>query len=266
MNLSQKENALWYFMLLLVVITNVSGFIQVISYYQYSNSSEMVLADNILNDLPKMVQFLEGGMPLFYQYLKRPLYSFWLHIIPSFVWGIAVLVQFSPYIRKQRIYIHRLSGYIMATLSITMMIGVWGIVTSRMIYTLHIFHWSVFTTISFAFVGGSWFLITLLFGLICIFKKDVPRHRIWMMRHAMAGLAVGMQRLLVGAISGTFQNLTHFLNRVCFQGNRVLWTEDDLSSEVGKKVFFAYTLWLGFLITILVGENFVFTLHKLKKN
>jgi hypothetical protein len=260
----KQENRLWYYILFLVSIPAATGSLQLTLYYQSLIQNETLIKAMTNAAGPQMVRFQEHEKPLFYQYLNAPILAFWMHIIPSFLWGLTVLIQFSPYIRKQWTALHRFSGYVMAFLSCLMISGVFGLALKNLIYTVQLFHWSIFTAILFNYTVGSWFIFTLFMGIKSILKKDVKRHRVWMIRHCLTGLSVGLQRVFVAIISLFFQNITPVVNH--YYGKQLLWTDEDLATDERKKVFFGYCLWISFLINLGLSESVLSATSKKNKS
>jgi uncharacterized membrane protein len=146
-----------------------------------------------------------------------------LHILPGALFLTLAAVQFMPSVRNRHLVLHRWMGRCLV--SIGLVIGVSALVMS---YTMNIGgpNETAATTL-FAIV----YLICLVKAYLFIRRKDVVRHREWMIRAYGVGLGVATTRPIVGMFFA-FRRLT-------------------------PHEFFGIAFWLGFTITFLVAEAWV---------
>lgn len=145
------------------------------------------------------------------------------HILPGALFlGLASL-QFAPNFRKKHLRLHRWSGRVLVVSGVV--IGVTALVMS---YKMNIGgpNETAATTL-FAIV----FLICLTKAYWHIRRKQVARHREWMIRAYGVGLGVATTRPIVGMFFA-FRRLT-------------------------PHEFFGIAFWLGFTITFLVAEAWI---------
>lgn len=146
-----------------------------------------------------------------------------IHILPGGLFLVLAPLQFLPSIRQKHLQVHRWMGRVLVVTGL--IVGVTALVMS---YTMNI--------------GGpnetaatSLFAIVFLFCLIKAFRhirrKEVERHREWMIRAFGAGLGVATTRPIVGMFFA-FRRLT-------------------------PHEFFGIAFWLGFTITFLAAEAWI---------
>jgi uncharacterized membrane protein len=146
-----------------------------------------------------------------------------IHILPGGLFLILAPLQFVPGIRQKHLRVHRWMGRVL--LICGLIIGVSALIMS---YTMNIggINETAATTL-FAIV----FLICLIKAYRHIQRKEVARHREWMIRAYGAGLGVATTRPIVGMFFA-FRRLS-------------------------PHEFFGIAFWLGFTITFLVAESWV---------
>ncbi|HUA13721.1 MAG TPA: DUF2306 domain-containing protein [Verrucomicrobiae bacterium] len=146
-----------------------------------------------------------------------------VHILPGAMFlGLAGL-QLAPGIRRKHLQFHRWSGRFLVGLGLV--IGISALIMS---YTMNIGgpNEAAATTL-FAII----FLICLVKAYLFIRRKDVRRHREWMIRAYAVTLGVATTRPIVGMFFA-FRRLT-------------------------PHEFFGIAFWLGFTITFLAGEAWI---------
>ena len=143
-----------------------------------------------------------------------------IHILPGGLFLALAPLQFVPKVRQQHRQIHRWMGRVLVTCGL--IIGTSALVMS---YKMNIGgpNETAATTL-FAIV----FLICLTKAYVHIRRREVARHREWMIRAYGVGLGVATTRPIVGAFFA-FRKLT-------------------------PHEFFGIAFWLGFTITFLVAE------------
>lgn len=146
-----------------------------------------------------------------------------IHILPGALFLVLAPLQFVPSIRRNHLQIHRWMGRVLVVCGL--IIGASALIMS---YTMNIGgpNETAATTL-FAIV----FLICLVKAFVHIRRKNVARHREWMIRAYGVGLGVATTRPIVGAFFA-FRRLT-------------------------PREFFGIAFWLGFTITFLVAEAWV---------
>jgi uncharacterized membrane protein len=152
-----------------------------------------------------------------------------VHILPGGLFLALALLQFMPSIREKHLQFHRWSGRVLVVCGL--IIGISALVMS---YTMNIGgpNETAATTL-FAIV----FLFCLIKAYRHIRRKEVKRHREWMIRAYGVGLGVATTRPIVGMFFA-FRRLT-------------------------PHEFFGIAFWLGFTITFLAAEAWVdYTRHQ----
>jgi len=146
-----------------------------------------------------------------------------IHILPGGLFLVLAPWQFMPSIRQRHLQLHRWIGRVLVVCGL--IIGVTALVMS---YTMNIGgpNETAATTL-FAIV----FLYCLIRAYRHIRRKEVARHREWMIRAFGAGLGVATTRPIVGMFFA-FRRLT-------------------------PHEFFGIAFWLGFTITFLAAEAWV---------
>ena len=146
-----------------------------------------------------------------------------LHILPGGLFLALAPLQFMPSIRQKHLQVHRWMGRVLVVSGL--IIGVSALIMS---YKMNIGgpNETAATTL-FAIV----FLICLIKSYLHIRRKEVARHREWMIRAYGVGLGVATTRPIVG-IFFAFRRLT-------------------------PHEFFGIAFWLGFTITFLAAEAWV---------
>lgn len=146
-----------------------------------------------------------------------------IHILPGGLFLVLAPLQFVPNIRQRHRRIHRWTGRVLVACGL--IIGTSALVMS---YKMNIggANETAATTL-FAIV----FLICLIKAYVHIRRKEVARHREWMIRAYGVGLGVATTRPIVGAFFAVRRLTPH--------------------------EFFGIAFWLGFTITFLVAEAWV---------
>ena len=146
-----------------------------------------------------------------------------VHILPGGLFLSLALLQFVPGIRQKHLQFHRWMGRVLVVCGL--IIGVSALIMS---FTMNIGgpNETAATTL-FAIV----FLFCLVKAYRHIRRKEVARHREWMIRAYGAGLGVATTRPIVGAFFA-FRRLS-------------------------PHEFFGIAFWLGFTITFLAAEAWV---------
>jgi len=146
-----------------------------------------------------------------------------VHIVPGVLFLVLALLQFVPGIRAKHLRVHRWLGRILVVSGLV--IGISSLVMS---YTMNI-------------GGANETAATTLFGILFLFclikayghirRKEVERHREWMIRAFAIGLGVATTRPIVGLFFA-FRKLT-------------------------PHEFFGIAFWLGFTLTFFTAEAWI---------
>ena len=115
-----------------------------------------------------------------------------IHILPGALFLVLAAFQFAPGIRRKHLQFHRWSGRVLVVTGL--IVGVSALVMS---YRMNIGgpNETAATTL-FAIV----FLICLIKAYVYIRRKEVARHREWMIRAYAVGLGVATTRPIVGSV------------------------------------------------------------------
>jgi len=146
-----------------------------------------------------------------------------VHILPGGLFLVLTPLQFVPSIRQKHLRVHRWMGRVLVICGL--IIGVTALVMS---YTMNIGgpNETAATTLY-----GIVFLICLTKAYLFIRRKEVARHREWMIRAYGVGLGVATTRPIVGMFFA-FRRMT-------------------------PHEFFGIAFWLGFTITFMAAEAWI---------
>ena len=197
---------------LLVSLIFILGVVATVGHYLPPPDLALV----IKNSIPPGPEWYGTQLPL---YSQHSLVSF-LHIIPAFGISILAPIQLSGKIRSRMPALHRWSGRLFLFLASIMIIS--GIIIS---FT---FPFARSGEAIVSLVIASCFGFSLTYALLCIRKRDISKHRRWMIRALAAGFAP-------------------ITMRIFFSG--ILITTDTSAREI-----FNMTLWIGLGINLLLAE------------
>jgi uncharacterized membrane protein len=156
------------------------------------------------------------------RYLRHPGIAL-VHMLPGLFFLAGGSLQFVTRIRRRNIRIHRRLGWVLATLAATS--GLFALIVS---FTLPAF--GGLTTQTATVFFGAIFLFALIKAIRHIRRKEIQRHREWMIRVYALAMGVATIRLFVGSFVGL--------------GRRF---EDA----------FGPSFWLGFAVNLLVAEIWI---------
>lgn len=159
-----------------------------------------------------------------HRYALHPMLAY-AHILPGVVYLLGAPLQLSRRFRGRHVTLHRRLGRVVIAAGVTS--GVLAIVFG----TLFAFGGPLETSATVVF--GAYFVAALVTALVAIRKRDVIRHRRWMIRAFAIGLAIGTIRIWIGL----------------FQGFGVLSLQDSLGPA----------FWLSFVLHALVAEAYLAT-------
>ena len=126
-----------------------------------------------------------------------------LHVLLGGIFLTLAPSQFSSRIRKRYVRFHRWSGRVLVLTALP--IGLSGLLLAAL------FPYGGPAAASAAFAAGALFLVALIRAFVAIRRRDVARHREWMIRMFSVGLGIATVRvvgLLLFAITGArFQDI-----------------------------------------------------------
>ncbi|KAI9143673.1 hypothetical protein BKA69DRAFT_89068 [Paraphysoderma sedebokerense] len=210
----------------------------------------------------------DGSVP-HERYLKYPILVYGLHILPIYIWAIGAIFQIRfglNYINsetktkaKSQLKWHRVFGYVWMICSLSIGLSALGIVYVDVAFGFPLAHHTVFTLKLLTIVLTSWFLYTLIKAYTSIKSHRIREHQTWILRHVFAGMSVGLDRWLVGVYSGLCEN-----EMVPWHGCKKGIKPLDIP-VYDHKVVFAASLWVAFIIAVIMGEIAIRSLGLLKK-
>jgi uncharacterized membrane protein len=217
--------------LLLTIFTTLTAVTQL---YTWVNLKFFNIHNAIIEPPLKFVDGTDSnGLKPFQRYMKSETLALGFHVFPTFIWNATVLIQFSPFIRRKYLALHRLSGYVMAATSILMSIGILGMARRDDI----LFIPPSKTPIPVLHILISWFMYTLVRGILAAKNKNIIKHQQWMSRHAASGLFVGLQRIFLIIIGLLIKFASPILNEIL--GRHWFLVEDDLTLKY-KRIGFSF--------------------------
>ena len=138
-------------------------------------------------------------------FAAHPVLTF-LHVLLGSIFLILSPFQFSSRLRNRYVRFHRWSGRVLVLVALP--VGLSGLVLAAL------FPYGGPAAASAAFVAGAFFLVALTQAFLAIRRRDVARHREWMIRVFSIGLGIATVRivgLLLFAITGArFQDMAGF--------------------------------------------------------
>lgn len=149
-----------------------------------------------------------------------------IHIVPGLLFVLLAPLQFVPTLRQRRPRLHRILGRVV--LSAGLITGV----TALAMTSLMAIGGAVERAATTLF--GVLFLSALIRAFLSIRRRDVVRHREWMIRAFAIGLAVATVRPIVGMFFAT-QRLTNLT----------------------PQEFFGIAFWMGFTIHLIAAEAWI---------
>ncbi|MDN5913987.1 MAG: DUF2306 domain-containing protein [Pseudonocardia sp.] len=141
-------------------------------------------------DVPNIVTGTVPGPDAFEQrYALHPAAAY-LHMVPGVVYLLGAPLQLSRRFRSQHLRAHRRLGRVVLAAGLitgvaAIVVGVW-------------FPYGGTLEASGAVVFGAWFLAALVLAYRAVRRRDIARHRRFMIRAFAVGLAVGTTRVWVG--------------------------------------------------------------------
>ena len=147
------------------------------------------------------------------------------HIIPAFVFAVLVPFQFAGWIRERHPAVHRWSGRIL--IAAGTLAGVTAAFLSR-----HPIGGGFESAATITF--DALFLFSLWTAFRMIRRRDVVRHRAWMLRAVAIALGVATVRPVMGIFFAT-SRLTHLT----------------------LHEFFGWAFWIGFLLNLIAVEIWI---------
>lgn len=189
------------------------------------------------------------------------------HIVPAIIWSLLIPTQHWASIRRNYIFFHRFSGYLIVLSSISLSISA-SLFPS---YGLSFSDPDILSFHKFPIPGTSFYLpfptfnqtikvlpFTLLLPLYMAIKairieKNIQKHRRWMILHTLAGYAIGVQRvlMLMNNVIGwaLFYSPDSFSNKVASTFNLPEERDERGVWEV-ERAAFALTAWLSAFVVM----------------
>ncbi len=141
----------------------------------------MMAQGSMLDELPK-----EFDGPYYLDHVAIAL----AHLIPGVVFMLLGPLQFSTRLRQKWPRWHRISGRIFVLCSLS--------IGGTAIWMNEYFpKFGGFWKYSSNFLFGAALIVCMVVAMWAIYRRDIPRHRAWMMRGYAVGLGVATQRLLL---------------------------------------------------------------------
>ena len=179
-------------------------------------------------DMPNVVAGTVPGPDAFEQrYALHPLAAY-AHIVPGVVYLLGAPLQLSHRFRSRHMAVHRRLGR--AVLAAGLIAGVAAIVVGVW------FPYGGTLEAGAAVAFGAWFVVALVLAYRAVRRRDVARHRRFMIRAFAVGLAVGTARVWIGI----------------FQSVGVL----AIQHNTGRP-WFGVAFWLALVIHAVVAEAYL---------
>jgi uncharacterized membrane protein len=149
-----------------------------------------------------------------------------IHIVPGLIFVLLAPLQFVRTLRQRHPRVHRLLGRVV--LAAGLITGVTALVMTTQMAI------GGATERAATSVFGVLFLIALVTAFVSIRRREVARHREWMIRAFAIGIAVATVRPIVGMFFAT-QSLT----------------------QLTPREFFGIAFWMGFTIHLIAAEAWI---------
>ena len=156
------------------------------------------------------------------EFARHPLLTL-VHILPGGLFMVLGPLQFVPRIRSRHIRFHRWSGRLLLGAGVVI-----GTTALRMAFVLPV---GGPTETAATTVFGVIFLFSLGKAFLHVKRREIVRHREWMVRAFAVGLAVATVRPIVGLFFAF--------------------------SDLAPQAFFGIAFWLGFTIHLAVAEFWI---------
>ncbi|MDN5914349.1 MAG: DUF2306 domain-containing protein [Pseudonocardia sp.] len=179
-------------------------------------------------DVPNVVAGTVPQPDAFEQrYALHPVAAY-VHIVPGVVYLLGAPLQLSRRFRSRHLGVHRRLGRVVLAAGLVtgvaaIVVGVW-------------FPYGGTLEASAAVVFGAWFLAALVLAYRAVRRRDVARHRRFMIRAFAMGLAVGTARVWMGL----------------FQAVGLLAIQDNAGTQ-----WFGVAFWLALVMHAVVAEAYL---------
>ncbi|KAL0484113.1 Cirl [Acrasis kona] len=187
-----------YFMLVTLILFVMSGlevyvhFLaspKFIEYYETQHINQTLLSGHFRD---------HTGSPIILNYKKQPWISKNVHFPCALTWVVLSPIQFSNSLRIKYPRAHRRAGYLFLMLSLVL--GISGLLfhPAGMSITSNSGPITIYTFLKEATTwGGPIFLFHGYKAITSARNRNFREHRRWMIRHVMAGFAVGLMRIIM---------------------------------------------------------------------
>lgn len=179
-------------------------------------------------DVPNLVAGTVPGPDAFEQrYALHPATAY-VHMVPGVIYLLGAPLQLSRRFRSRHLGLHRRLGRIVLAAGVVS--GVAAIVVGLC------FPYGGALEASAAVVFGAWFLAALVLAYRAVQRRDIARHRRFMIRAFAVGLAVGTARLWMGL----------------FQAVGLLAIQDNAGTQ-----WFGVAFWLALVMHAVAAEAYL---------
>jgi uncharacterized membrane protein len=151
-----------------------------------------------------------------------------LHIVPGFIYLLGAPLQLSARFRRKHLTFHRRLGRVLIPA------GMVAAIFALVIGITHPFGGVIEGSATAAF--GLWFLTCLTLAFLAVRRRDIARHRRWMIRGFAVAIGIAGIRLWVGVLGAIQSAVTDVV---------------VMSPQQGT---YGIAFWLGFSSTVLAGE------------
>jgi Predicted membrane protein (DUF2306) len=122
-----------------------------------------------------------------------------LHVVGALTFSILGAFQFAPGLRRRHLRLHRITGRLALPAGIVVALsGIWMALYYQIVPADHALLHGLRLTF------GVLMLISLVLSLEAILRRDIPRHRAWVMRGYAIGMGAGTQALILLPVVVTF--------------------------------------------------------------
>jgi len=175
---------------LVPVLLLLMGMIAIVaSVSRLSSMTQVIASGGITEDSKDIVRYIEHTVISV------------LHLLPGIVFMLLGPFQFVPGIRRRWPLVHRCLGRVFIISGI--LVGI-SAISMAMLFPVLV---NQFVT-SANLVFGGVLIVALVIAFCAILRRDIARHRAWMIRAYAIGLSIATMRLMFGAVfllSGDFK-------------------------------------------------------------
>lgn len=185
------------------------------------------IAGRLMTDIPNVRDGTVPDQPFARNYAAHPLPAY-LHIVPGLVYLVGATFQLSARFRRRHLPLHRRMGRALIAC------GVFSVGMALFIGIRHPF--GGWTEGAATVVFGLWFLTCLAVAYAAVRRRELAKHRRWMIRAFAVGIGIATIRVW----TGLFIAVHHAM------------TSEPPDGPVADT--FGLAFWLGFAVNVAVGE------------